>query len=494
MTVSTPVRVRIAPSPTGTLHLGTARTALYNYLFARRHNGAFVLRLEDTDEVRSKEEHTEDIIAGLKWLGIDWAEGPDIGGPFPPYRQTQKIDHYENIANTLISKGLAYLAYETPEELDALRESQKNSNQAHRYDNSGRHLTDADAKRYEEEGRVPMIRFKVEEPRVVSWHDAIKGEISVDTADLGGDMVIVKSNGVAIYNFAVVVDDIDMKMTHVIRGEDHIHNTAKQILLYEALGHEHPVFGHAALIQDTEHRKLSKRLHGESVHIDNYRLLGYMPEAMVNYLAQMSWTPQVENGEAKEIFTLAEAGELFDLERVSKSAAVFDIQRLNWFNGHYIRSLPLNVVTERALPFLQKEFNTKEYSNEDLEKLVDSVRSGLSLLNEVAEAARFYFGNVCAIPEELKTEQLCTDGAKKILSKSLADLKDMPWGDGPACKKFVDKVGKDLSIKGKDLYWPLRVALSGSTHGPDMGAMIAILGEKRVKARLESALNLCSQV
>ncbi|HEY9678247.1 MAG TPA: glutamate--tRNA ligase [Drouetiella sp.] len=490
--MSTPVRVRIAPSPTGTLHLGTARTALYNFLYARRHDGAFVLRLEDTDEERSKDEYTADIIAGLKWLGINWDEGPDIGGPYPPYKQTQKIDHYDNMANQLIAKGLAYFAYETPEELDALREKQKNTNQAHRYDNSGRHLSEEDLKRYEAEGRAPMIRFKVEEPRVVSWHDAIKGEISVDTADLGGDMVIVKSNGVAIYNFAVVVDDIDMKMTHVIRGEDHIHNTAKQILLYEALGHEHPIFGHTALIQDTEHRKLSKRIHGESVHIDNYRILGYMPEAMVNYLAQMSWTPQVEGGEAKEIFTLEEASKLFELERVSKSAAVFDIQRLNWFNGHYIRSLPLDLITERSLPFLES-LNLSEYSREQLEAIVDTVRSGLSLLNEVTEAVRFYFGDTLDVPAELRDEHLKTDNGKKILSTMLNGLKDIPWADSQGCKKAVDKVGKEIGIKGKDLYWPLRVALSGSTHGPDLGRMISILGEKRVKARLESALNLCGQ-
>jgi glutamyl-tRNA synthetase len=473
--------------------LGTARTALYNFLFARRHEGAFILRLEDTDEERSKEEYTDDIIAGLKWLCINWDEGPDIGGPHPPYRQTQKIDHYSNLANSLISKGLAYLAYESPAELEALREQQKSTSQAHRYDNSGRHLNDADLKKYEQEGRAPMIRFKVEEPRIVSWNDAIKGEISVDTADLGGDMVIVKSNGVAIYNFAVVIDDIDMKMTHVIRGEDHIHNTAKQILLYEALGYEHPVFGHTALIQDTEHRKLSKRLHGESVHIDNYRILGYMPEAMVNYLAQMSWTPQVETGEAKEIFTLEEASKLFELERVSKSAAVFDLQRLNWFNAHYIRSLPLSVITDRAAPFLE-QFNLSEYSREQLEQLIDTVRSGLSVLSELPDAVRFYFGETLAIPQELKDEHLCTESAKKIMSQTLESLKDVPWSEPAGCKKFVDKVGKDLAIKGKDLYWPLRVALSGSTHGPDMGFMISILGEKRVKARLESALNLCSQV
>jgi glutamyl-tRNA synthetase len=487
VSVGTKVRARIAPSPTGTLHLGTARTALYNFLFARHFDGAFILRLEDTDEQRSKEEYTEDILAGLKWLGINWDEGPDIGGPHPPYRQTQKIDHYDNVANTLISKGLAYLAYETAEELDALREQQKGENLPQRYDNSARTHSDEQRSNFEAQGRIPSIRFRVDEPRVVSWHDAIKGEISVDTADLGGDMVIVKSNGVAVYNFAVVVDDIDMKMTHVIRGEDHIHNTAKQLLLYEALGQEPPVFGHVPLIQDSEHRKLSKRLHGESVHVDNYRLNGYMPEAMVNYLAQMSWTP----ADGREIFTLAEGCKIFDLGKVSKSAAVFDVPKLNWFNGHYIRSLPLSVVTDRALPFLQK-FDLSEFSREQLEQMVSSVREGLTVLSEIGEAVTFYFAKKMEVPENLRTEILCTVNAKSVLSRTLTDLKTIPWGDAPGCKAVIDKLGKQLGIKGKELYWPLRAALSGTVKGPDLGSMISVLGEKRVRARLEAALDLCN--
>ncbi|HEY9712329.1 MAG TPA: glutamate--tRNA ligase [Chroococcales cyanobacterium] len=485
--MTSPPRVRIAPSPTGTLHLGTARTALYNYLYARRHNGTFVLRLEDTDEERSREEYTQDILHGLHWLGITWTEGPDVGGPFPPYKQTQKIDHYNNIANQLISKGLAYFAYDTPEELQKLKEQQDEAGQPIRYDNRHRKISEEDLKRFEAEGRVPTVRFRVEEPRVVSWHDAIKGEISVNTSDLGGDMVIVKSNGVAIYNFAVVVDDIDMKMTHVIRGEDHIHNTAKQILIYEALGHDIPVFGHVPLMQDTERHKLSKRRHGEAVHVDQYRKDGYMPEAMVNYLAQMSWSPGGDD--ASEFFTLEEAGKLFELDRISKSAAVFDVQKLNWFNKHYIMSLPLKEVTQRALPYMQS-LGIDEYAPEDLERLIGSVRNGLSRLCEITDAARFYFGKHTHITEELRERTLSTEKARQVLERTLAEVPKLPWADAPGCKAAIDAIGKELGIKGKELYWPVRAALSGKTEGPDLGVMISVLGEERVKARLESCLFL----
>lgn len=483
------VRVRIAPSPTGHLHVGTARTALYNYLYARRHNGTFVFRLEDTDEERSKEEYTQDIIDGLKWLGIQWDEGPDIGGPFAPYKQTQKIDHYDSVANQLIAKGKAYLCYATPEELEALREDQRQNKLPSRYDNRGRDLTPEQCEHYQKEGRIPSIRFRVEEPQVVSWNDRIKGEISIDTSDIGGDFVIVKSNGVATYNFAVVVDDIDMKMSHVLRGEDHIHNTAKQILLYEALDHKLPTFGHAPLMFDLDRRKLSKRLHGESVHVRKYQLDGYMPEAIVNYLAQMSWTP----ADGKEIFTLAEASTQFDLDKVSKSPAVFDTNRLNWYNSHYIRSLPLSIVTDRAIPFLS-EFDLSIYSRGELEEVVAAVRERVTFLKEIAPLARFFFGNLVEIPDQLRNDVLSPESARKVIDKCLESLKSMPWGDHAGCKKIVDAFGKELGLKGKELYWPLRAALSGKTEGPDLGAMISILGEKRVRARLESSSTLpCSK-
>lgn len=480
------IRVRIAPSPTGHLHLGTARTALYNFLYARRHGGDFILRLEDTDEVRSDEAFTQDILDGLKWLGINWDEGPDIGGPFPPYRQTQKTDHYEQIAHKLIANGKAYFCYATPEELDALRERQKAANEAPEYDNRGRHYTSEQIEQFQKEGRIPVIRFKVEDERVISWHDAIKGEISINTADIGGDMVIVKSNGIAIYNFAVVIDDIDMKMTHVIRGEDHIHNTAKQILMYEALGIEPPVFAHVPLIFDIDRQKLSKRKHGEAVHISKYRKDGYMPEAIMNYLAQMSWTP----ADGREIFSVEEGSSMFDLERVSKSPAVFDTKRLDWFNGHYIRSLPLSTITDRAVPFLS-EYDLKGYTRQELEEIVGAVRDGLTALNEIGKAAHFFFASKIIVPDELIEGVLKKESSRAVLSSVREKLNKFPWGDAKGCKAVIEEIGKELSIKGKDLYWPIRAALCGSTSGPDLGITLSILGEQRVKSRIEALLQPC---
>lgn len=481
--MTNPIRVRIAPSPTGKLHLGTARTALYNYLSARRHKGTFILRLEDTDEERSQEEYTDDIIDGLKWLGLTWDEGPDIGGPYGPYRQTQKEDHYENVAHQLINREHAYLAYETPEELSALKEEQKAKGESIGYDNRGRNLSKEEVEKYVAEGRIPSIRFKIEDTRVVSWNDLIKGDIAIDASDLGGDMVIVKSSGIAVYNFAVVVDDLDMKMTHVIRGEDHIHNTAKQILLYEALGCPMPEFAHAALIFDTERAKLSKRKHGEAVHIDRYRTDGYMPEAMVNYLAQMSWSPP----DGREIFTLEEAGEMFDLSRVSKSPAVFDIKKLNWFNGHYIRSLPLSLIVERARPYLTHN-DLSGYGDKELSEIVGCVRDGLTTLAEVSAASKFFFAKTVEVPEDIETSVLRKESATRVLEACLKHLSEFPFGDHAGCKALVDRLGKELGLKGKDLYWPLRAALSGKVQGPDLGAIISILGAQKVKARLESQL------
>ncbi|HEY9868524.1 MAG TPA: glutamate--tRNA ligase [Candidatus Obscuribacterales bacterium] len=486
--MTAPVRVRIAPSPTGNLHLGTARTALYNYLFARHHKGAFVLRLEDTDEERSDEAYTRDIIEGLRWLGLTWDEGPDIGGPYAPYRQTEKIDHYNNVANQLISKGLAYLCYCTPEELSQMKEAQRSGRVASRYDNRCRNIAREKVEQYEAEGRVPSVRFKIDEPRVVEWHDGIKGEIAIDTSDLGGDMVIIKSNGVAIYNFAVVVDDLDMKITHVIRGEDHIHNTAKQILLYEALGKPAPHFAHVALIFDTERHKLSKRAHGPAVHVAQYRADGYVPEALVNYLAQMSWSPP----DGRELFTLEEAAEIFELGRVSKSPAIFDLQKLNWFNGHYIRSLPLQVVTDRALPYLPAD-ELEQYSRPELEQIVACVREGLTTLSDIPDATSFFFKKTVSVEPEVRDSLLSKEASRKVLACLLERIGQLPWGNAAGCKAAVDAIGKELGLKGKDLYWPVRAALSGSVQGPDLGSILSILGESRVRDRLESALQLCRQ-
>jgi glutamyl-tRNA synthetase len=482
--VSTEIRVRIAPSPTGNLHLGTARTALYNYLYAKRHNGKFIFRLEDTDNERSNEKYTKDIIDGLKWLGLSWDEGCDIGGPYPPYRQTEKIDHYERIADKLLQNGFAYLCYASQDELVALKEEQRLQNKPSRYDNRGRQLTVEQREKYEAEGRLPSFRFRIEEPQDIHWDDEIKGPITVNSADLGGDMVIIKSNGVATYNFAVVVDDIDMQMTNVLRGEDHIHNTAKQLLIFEALNCKPPHFGHTGLIFDSNDRKLSKREHGELVHIDYYKSLGYMPEAIVNYLIKTSWTPPDEK---LEIFTLDEAAQMFDIKRVSKTHARFDMDKLNWYNSEYLRRLPLSTVTERARTFLS-DYDLSEYSNEEFEKLVDVVRGGLTKLSEIKDAGGFFFGKTIDVSDETKSSVLSTDDAKKVLGETLSNLSKMPFADPKGVKQIVDDLGKELGIKGKNLYWPLRAALSGSTQGPDLGSMISVLGPIKVQARLEAAL------
>lgn len=486
--VSQEVRVRIAPSPTGHLHVGTARTALYNYLYARRHGGKFIMRLEDTDEVRSQDNYTDDIIDGLKWLGVNWDEGPDIGGLYPPYKQTQKIDHYASMANKLIAAGHAYFCYCTTEELTALKEEQKDANQGPRYDNRCRHLTQEQIDKLLAEGRTPAVRFRVEEPRIISWNDAIKGTIAIDSSDIGGDMIIVKSSGIAVYNFAVVIDDIDMKMTHVIRGEDHIHNTAKQLLIYEAFEVQPPEFAHAALMFDIERHKLSKRAHGEAVHITKYRKDGYMPEAICNYLTQMSWT----HPEGKEIYSLDEAASHFDLAKVSASPGVFDVQRLNWFNGSYIKSLPLDEVVRRSMPYLS-EYDTSVYSQAELGQIVALVREGLTMLAEITAATRFFFENSIEISEELNTTVLSKDSSNKVLKSVLDKLAQFPWSDPKGCKGAIDAIGAELSLKGKDLYGPVRAALCGKVQGPDLGTTISILGKDRVKARIEKAMGLCPQ-
>ena len=459
---------------------------MYNYLFARRHRGAFIMRLEDTDEVRSKAEFTQDIFDGLKWLSINWDEGPDVGGPHGPYKQTEKLDHYDKMAQKLIASGHAYFCFCTTEELSELKEQQKNAATGPRYDNRCRHITQEQLTEFEKEGRIPAIRLKIDEPRVVSWHDLIKGDIAIDSSDLGGDMVIVKSTGIALYNFAVVIDDIDMAMTHVIRGEDHIHNTAKQLLLYEAFAAQPPQFGHVALMTDTDHHKLSKRAHGEMVHVDYYRKLGYLPEAMVNYLAHMSWTPP----DAREIFTVEEAAEMFTLDRVSKSHAVFDVPRLNWYNGHYIRNLPIAVITDRSLEFL-KPYDLSQYTRLQLEEIVAVVREGLSTLSEITDAVRFFFDKQVSIPKDVNDTVMSAESARKVLNAVLNNIPKFPWGDAKGCKSVIDQIGKELSLKGKDLYWPVRAALQGKTSGPDLGSTLAILGEARVKIRIEGALGLC---
>ena len=342
------VRVRIAPSPTGNLHIGTARTAVFNWLFARNQGGKFILRIEDTDLERSRPEYTENIESGLRWLGLDWDEGP--------FFQTQRLEHYRQAIQSLLENGYAYRCYCPPEELEQLREQQKAKNQAPRYDNRHRHLSSEQEAAFVAQGRKPVIRFKIEDNRQIIWNDLIRGKVVWKGSDLGGDMVIARaaevseeSFGQPLYNLAVVVDDIEMAISHVIRGEDHIANTAKQILLYEALGAKVPEFAHTPLILNQEGRKLSKR--DGVTSIDDFRKLGFLPQAMANYMTLLGWTAP---DSTQEIFSLQEAAEQFSLERVNKAGAKFDWDKLDWINSQYLHKMSAAELVDLLIPYWQE--------------------------------------------------------------------------------------------------------------------------------------------
>jgi glutamyl-tRNA synthetase len=339
------VRVRIAPSPTGNLHIGTARTAVFNWLFARHNNGTFVLRIEDTDIERSRPEYTENILSGLTWLGLTWDEGP--------FFQTERLDIYKQRIQTLLDRGIAYRCYCTKEELDRLREEQEARKEAPRYDNRHRNLTPEQQAAFAAEGRKPVIRLKIDDDREIVWHDLVRGKVTWRGSDLGGDMVIARAGNVEgeafgqpLYNFAVVIDDIDMTITQVIRGEDHIANTAKQILLYEAFEAKMPEFAHTPLILNKKRQKLSKR--DGATSIDEFRKMGFLPQAMTNYMMLLGWTAP---DSTQEIFTLDEAAQEFGLDRVNKAGAIFDLDKLDWINSQYLHKMPPEELIDLSIPY-----------------------------------------------------------------------------------------------------------------------------------------------
>lgn len=477
------IRVRIAPSPTGSLHLGTVRTSLYNYLFAKKNKGKFILRIEDTDVQRNEDEYTKEILDGFNWLGIKFDEGP--------YYQSTRLDLYKKLAQKLLDEGKAYDCFCTTEELDELRKIQRAAKVPEKYDNRHRSLTEEEKKKFITEGKKPVVRFKLPDNTDIKWHDEIRGDISVNTNDLGGDPVIMRSDGIPLYNFAVVVDDGDMKISHVIRGDDHLHNTAKQIPLFQALGYEAPIFAHAPLIFTHTHEKLSKRKHGDIANIDKYQKEGYLPHALSNYLVHMSWTRP--NHPEMEIFKIDEIKDEFTLDRISKSPAIYDLTKLHWFNNHYIKQLSIEETYRMAEPFLVEpihELSLRQYSQNQILQMIDSVRSGLNKLDELPGLIKFFFDDTFDLNSSENQKILTTENARKVLEKTIGAINSMNFDDPPHCKKSIDEIGKELGFKGKDLYWPLRVALSGSNKGPDLGLIISLLGKEKVKARIERALKV----
>jgi glutamyl-tRNA synthetase len=488
-------RVRIAPSPTGPLHIGTARTALFNYLYARRTGGTFILRLEDTDVARSTVAFEADIIEGLHWLGITWDEGPDSAGgedrgPYPPYRQLQRIARHAEAAATLLAKDLAYPCYCTPDELDADRKAQEAAHEAPHYVGRCAKLTLEERAAREAEGRRPATRFRVA-PGVVRWDDLVRGEVEFDAANIGGDFLIVRSDGTPLYHFAVVVDDADMAISHIIRGEDHISNTPKHILLFRALGHDVPAFGHLPLILNTDRTKMSKRK--SQTAIADYRGEGHVPEAMVNFLALLGWS----TGTAEEILTLDDLAGRFDLDHVQKGGAVFDRERLEWMNGQWIRRLEPDDLIERLLPFLDEELRAGRIdrlpSAEELRPLVPIIQERLPKLGAIGELVGFLWVDRVEIDPALlvpkRWDRATTLDALRAARSTIDGSTGPVTFEADELEPPMRALAVDRGWKAGDLFMAIRVSVTGRTATPPLFDSLVALGHDRVLSRLDAAID-----
>ena len=456
------VRVRIAPSPTGNLHIGTARTAVFNWLYAHHHDGTFVLRIEDTDEARSRQEYTDNIKSGLTWLGLNWDEGP--------FFQTQRLDKYQQAVQTLLDKGLAYPCYCTTEELEQMREAQKAQGLAPGYDNRHRNLTSEEQQAFVTEGRKPVIRFKIDSDRTIVWNDLVRGKVTWKGSDLGGDMVIARTAtseseayGQALYNLAVVVDDIDMQISHVIRGEDHIANTAKQILLYEAFEALIPEFAHTPLILNQDGKKLSKR--DGVTSIDDFRQLGFLPEAMVNYMTLLGWTfPD----STQEIFTLDEAAKKFDLDRVNKAGAKFDWDKLDWINSQYLHEMPDDKLVDLLIPYWQEAgYAVDKIERSWLESLTALTAPSLTRLTDVIKETKVFFVDSVEISPEAR-EFLQQEGVSAVIQEIVEAIASADKLEEADAKTIIKQVTKSQKVKRGLVMRSLRAGLTGELHGPDL--------------------------
>lgn len=481
------VRVRYAPSPTGHLHIGNARTALFNYLFARSQKGKFIIRIEDTDKKRNIEGGEQSQLKYLKWLGIDWDESIDVGGEYGPYRQSERNDIYKKYYDELVERELAYKCYCTEEELEKEREEQIARGEMPRYSGKCSHLTEEEREALEKEGRQPSIRFRVPKGKVYQWNDIVKGEISFESDGIG-DFVIVKKDGTPTYNFAVAIDDHLMKISHVLRGEDHISNTPKQMMVYEAFDWEPPVFGHMTLIVNENRKKLSKRDESIIQFIEQYADLGYLPDALFNFIALLGWSPVGE----EEIFSKEEFVEIFDANRLSKSPAVFDTQKLKWMNNQYMKNLDLEKVVDLALPHLIKAGRLSDQMSDQekewAERLISLYQEQLSYGGEIVELTEMFFKTDIQYDEEAKSV-LSEEQVPKVLRAFKEEVIGLEEFTADHIKKSIKAVQKATGQKGKKLFMPIRVATTGQTHGPELPQAIELLGKDKIVARLENVLS-----
>jgi glutamyl-tRNA synthetase len=497
--MTTDVRVRMAPSPTGPLHIGTARTALFNFLFARHAGGTFILRLEDTDVARSDIAYEKDILDGLHWLGIAWDEGPAVAGeeargPHAPYRQMERLPLYAAAADRLRTADLAYPCYCTPEELEAERHRQEAAHLPPRYSGRCAHLTADERAAFEVEGRVAALRFRVGEG-IVKFDDMVKGRVEIDVINLGGDFVIVRGDGTPLYHFTVVVDDAAMEISHVIRGEDHLSNTPKHILLFRALGYPVPAFGHLPLILNADRTKMSKRK--SQTAVSDYIAEGFVREALVNYLALLGWS----TGSEEEILSLEELGPRFDVAHIQKGGAVFDRERLEWLNGQWIRRLSADDLVDRLRRFLAAEADAGHIdrmpSDDEIAALIPLVQERLPTLGAIGDLVGFLFVDRPALdPVTLVPKRW--DGEATLAG--LAAARETIAANGELA---FDHEGLEIALRGLaeargwkagDLFMAIRVAVTGRTATPPLFETLVALGYQRTLERLAYAHGVLSAV
>ena len=481
------VRLRFAPSPTGYLHIGGLRTALYNYLYAKQNGGKFLLRIEDTDRTRYVEGAIENLIHELKWAGVEADEGVCLDengkitevGECGPYIQSERVEKgiYNKYAEELIEKGYAYYCFCSKERLDDVKNQQKADGKIPRYDGLCRGVSIEDAKKRIANGESYVIRLKLPENRDIVFEDVIKGKITINTNDMD-DQVLIKADGFPTYHFAVVVDDHLMGITHIVRGDEWISSTPKHIYLYEALGFEKPIFVHLPTVLNKSGKKLSKR--NDDASVEDFRLKGYLPEALINYLALVGWSPESN----EEILSLDEMIKQFSFDRVSKSGGVFDVDKLDWVNAQYIRKMEVSELAKLVKPYLVKAgFIKEDICEKRLELITKTFQESISRLPEIVEQSRFLFEDVAVEPDALKMRNVeHIEILKEKMKEELSQIEEM---DEETAKGFMKKVQKASGFKGKDLYMPVRALLTGQVHGPELSNILEILGKGEILRRLE---------
>ncbi len=481
------IRVRYAPSPTGYLHIGNARTALFNYLYTKNLNGKMIIRIEDTDTERNIEGGEKSQLDNLKWLGVEWDESIDLGGEFAPYNQLARHEAkmYEPFIDQLLENGSAYKCYCTSEELDAEAERQKANGEIPKYNGKCRNLSSEQIAAYEAEGRDYTIRFKVPEDKEYRWNDIVKGDVVFNTKDVSGDFNIVKRNGIPTYNFVVVLDDYLMKISHVLRGEDHISNTPKQLMIYEALELPVPTFGHMTLIVNEAGKKLSKRDTSIIQFIEDYRKLGYLPEAMFNFIALLGWSPASE----EEIYSKTELIEIFDANRLSKSAAKFDVNKLTWINNQYIKKMDEAEYLEFVKPYIAKIETANMYSTEELTKIALLYKDQISYGQEIMEVSDLFFEKDRLLNES-EIEFVKQEGIKETLTYFKEEFIKLENRDVDSIKDLIKQTGKATNAKGKMLFMPIRIATTLQMHGPELPVSLGILKKEQIIKNIEMTIDL----